>query len=96
MPDSREGQKPKYKAILIGGPCDGETYGIFEERSTIMAIDHSSLPLAYLDPMVSHNEFGPKPTIVLYELRHIAGIPASETSSVRTYFYSKLAQNTYD
>lgn len=96
MTDSRKGEKPKFKAILIGGPCDGETYGIFEERSTVMAIDYSSLPYAFLDPAIKPDEFGPKPTIALYELRHIAGIPETQKSRVRTYFFSKLVQNTYD
>lgn len=96
MTDSREGQKPKFKAILIGGPCDGETYGIFEERSTIMAVDYSSLPFDFLDPAIKPNEFGPKPTIALYKLQNIAGVPETQNSKVRTYFFSKLAQNTYD
>lgn len=93
--NNRANQVPAFKAILIGGPCDGQTFSLYEERSTLLAIDYSKIDYP-VNPAVKPAEFGLKPPVHLYELRSIAGIPLSLKSQVRTYFYDKEMQGPYD
>lgn len=93
MTDSREGQKPKFRAILIGGPCDGETYGIYKEESTIFALDRTkTIPFREMEHPL---DFGPRPAICIYILKMIAEEVMFQ-SKVRTYFYDKTLQDPHD
>lgn len=84
-------QRPPYKAILIGGPNDGETFGMFDTRGTIFAVEPSS----HMHPAIKPPEFGRKPRISSYTLKNIAE-STMQSSVVRTYFFNRVVQDPYD
>lgn len=91
--DPKDVQRPPYKAILIGGPNDGETFGMFDARGTIFAVDRYSLATPYPDTKPA--EFGRKPRISSYTLKNIAE-STIQSSVVRTYFFNRVVQDPYD
>lgn len=91
---NREGQQPKYKAILIGGPNDGQTYGLHEDRAVLMVMTPEAIARIPLGP-VRPEEFGLKPDIAQYVCKRIADAEMMR-SKVLTYFFYKLVQNAYD
>lgn len=89
----KENQTPSFHAILIGGPNDGETFGVFKRESVIFTLDRTAmLPVReYTKP----EPFGPKPKIVEYVLMEVRET-AMLNSKVLTYFFNKVVQEPYD
>jgi hypothetical protein len=89
---NQELKAPKYKAILIGGPCDGKTYSLHTEESVILAIDPTkTTPIREFE---CAPEFGSRPAICEYVLK-VTKDTHMLKSVVRTYFYNKTVQDPY-